>query len=231
MTSYLQRMTKHLLKHKDMKTTIKTLFATALTAIVLTSSAFSGFANAGTVKESVPSKASGYDMIQIKGNVRVYLKQSVKENIEVSVERSADQVSVQQIGNKLLINSTASTPAVVYISLKDLRRIEASDDSYVKTDGNFNLGALQVFLKGNAEADINTKTGSLYTVIKDQSHLKLAGETKDYTSVKEEGSKLNVAKFAALRTSERHPVLAAIDFDEQFLESLKVTSIALRSVK
>lgn len=224
-------MTKHLLKLKDMKTAIKTLFATALTAIVLTSSAFASFAKDGEKNTLSLSKASGYDMILVKGNVKVYLKQAVKENIKVFTNEATDQVSVQQIGRKLVISSTASTPAEVYVSVKDLKRIDVSDEAYVKTDGDFNLSVLQVFLEGRAQANVNAKTGGLYTMIKGHSVLKLSGSTNEHILVRGEESILNVSKLTALKTSSVQPMVAAIDLDAQFAESIDMARVVFKSVK
>ncbi|PYF70687.1 GIN domain-containing protein [Pedobacter nutrimenti] len=214
-----------------MKTAIKTLFATALTAIVLSSTAFSTFAKDGEKTAAELSSASSYNMLQVKGNVRVYLSQGNKENVRVERNSSEDKVAVQKLGNKLLISSEESSPVTVYVTLKDLKRIEAYDQSYVKTEGSFTLPVLQIFLNDQAQADVNVKTAGLYSVTKGHSSLKLSGQADEHILIKEDVSKLKTEGFAALKTESGQRLFTQIDFEAQFTESLKVDHIVAMNRK
>jgi hypothetical protein len=196
------------LKHKDMKTAIKTLFATAFTAIVLTSSAFATFAKEGDKNPSSSEAASGYNMIKVKGNVLVYLCQGTKENVRVETEQSETKVSFKREGNKLLINATGNERATVFLTVKDLKRIEASENALVKSTGRFNLSLLQVFVQDKAKVDVNVVAQDVYTVVKDASTLKISGSTDHHLSEKDNDSNLNVTHFAALKTDSSSPFFA-----------------------
>ncbi|NQX40379.1 hypothetical protein SAMN05421820_105259 [Pedobacter steynii] len=175
-----------------MKTAIKTLFASALTAIVLTSSAFTTFA-----KDTTPVSASAnvkFNKVVVTGNAKVVLVQAHSESITTIDELTAN-TTVQQKGYTLYINSTEQNPATIYISVKDLQRIDASNTAEVKTRGNFDLAVLQIFLKDGAKANVNAKVGSLYTDMKDQSDLKLSGSSAEHNLVRNDVSKLNVTDF------------------------------------
>ncbi|AOM79150.1 GIN domain-containing protein [Pedobacter steynii] len=175
-----------------MKTSIKTLFASALTAIVLTSSAFTTFAK-DTTPVSAPA-AVKFNKVVVTGNAKVVLVQSNSESVTTNDELGAN-TTVQQKGYTLYINSTESSPATIYVNVKDLQRIEASNTAQVKTRGNFDLAVLQIFLKDGAKANVNAKVGSLYTDMKDQSDLKLSGSSAEHHLVRNEVSKLNLNDF------------------------------------
>ncbi|WP_342330394.1 DUF2807 domain-containing protein [Pedobacter sp. FW305-3-2-15-E-R2A2] len=176
-----------------MKTAIKTLIASSLTAIVLTSSAFSTFA-----KDTNPVTATAatvkFNKVVVTGNAKVVLVQAKSESITTNEELTAN-TTVQQKGYTLYINSTEQSPATIYISVKDLQRIDAANTAEVKTSGKFDLAVLQIFLKDGAKANVNAKVGSLYTDMKDQSDLKLSGSSAEHNLVRNDVSKLNLNDF------------------------------------
>ena len=175
-----------------MKTAIKTLFASALTAIVLTSSAFTTFA-----KDTQPVSAAAavkFNKVVVTGNANVILVQGNSESVSTNDELTT-KTTVQQKGYTLYINSTELNPATIYVYVKDLQRIDASNAAQVKTSGNFDLPVLQIFLKDGAKANVNAKVGSLYTDMKDQSDLKLSGSSAEHSLVRNDVSKLNLTDF------------------------------------
>jgi hypothetical protein len=208
-----------------MKTAIQTLFASALTVLVLSSSAFTTFAKDGIEKNtsSHVSAAAGYNMIKVNGNVQVYISQGNKESIRVVTSGAGDKVSVQKEGKKLLISSSEEMPASVYVCVKDLKRIEASDRSSVKSQGNIDLSVLQVFLSEQASAELNVNTEGLYTVVKDGSDLKLSGKSEEHILVKGQSSTVKTTGFVSEKTESSELSFAApVDLDAQFEESLKL---------
>lgn len=176
-----------------MKTSIKTLLASALTAIVLTSSAFTTFAKDKNPVET--AAAVSFNKIVVTGNANVVLVQGTTEGISTYDAFDAANTTVQQKGYTLYINSTEKTPATIYVHVKDLQRIDASNTAVVKTKGNFDLKVLQIFLKDDAKANVNAKVGSLYTDMKDKSDLKLSGSSAEHSLVRNEVSKLNIDGF------------------------------------
>jgi hypothetical protein len=175
-----------------MKTAIKTLIASSLTAIVLTSSAFTTFA-----KEKAPIHSSAtvkFNKVVVTENAKVVLIQSNTETI-TSNEELNENTTVKQKGYTLYINSTEKNPSTIYVHVKDLQRIDASNTAKVKTSGDFDLQVLQIFLKDDAKANVNAKVGSLYTDMQDQSDLKLSGSSAEHHLVRNEVSKLNLNDF------------------------------------
>ncbi|WP_316822423.1 GIN domain-containing protein [Pedobacter gandavensis] len=171
-----------------MKTAIKTLIASTLTAIVLTTSAFTTIA-----KDKSPANkpaAVKFNKVVVTGNANVILVQGNREEVNSYEEMNESNYSVKQKGYTLYINSTDKN--TIYVNVKDLQRIDVANTASVKTKGNFDLAVLQIFLKDEAKANVNANVESLYTDISGASDLKLSGSTKDHSLVKNDVSKLNL---------------------------------------
>lgn len=182
-----------------MKTLVKTLFAVALTAIVLSSSAFASVTSEKNSKE-MEIALLDFNKVVITGNVRVMLIQGNKQGVMIYEDYNRKLTSVLQKGDRLFINSNESEAIHVDVYLKDLQRIDAGNSVQVSTRGKFSLSVLQVFLKDKANAFINADVESLYTVVKDQAGLRLKGSTNDHTLVKDNVARLKMDEFAALTT-------------------------------
>jgi Putative auto-transporter adhesin, head GIN domain len=188
-----------------MKTSIKTLTKSVLAAIVLTSAIFSTSVMAG---EKQPIKISAPKNIQqviVSGNVEVTLVQGTKESINYD-ENNTGKVKVIQDGHALKISSADGSTAKVTVYVKDIFRVQASENAVVKTTGKLNTKYLQLFLNGEAVAEINSNTESLYTVIEGHADLKLNGATQEHILVMGSTPKLNLDRFAALKTQMSAPV-------------------------
>ena len=178
--------------------TLKTLFASALTAIILSATVFASTAAASPL---VAVHTSNLDIKKIKatGNVKVFVAQASSEWVSMD-EENLPKVSLKQIGNTLTISSSERNPVSVTVYVKDIYRIEASDKAVVKTVGKFNVKYLQVLLKDNAIARVKASTESIYTVISDQANLELLGTTDKHIVKKNGIGIINTEKFAALTT-------------------------------
>lgn len=205
-----------------MKTSAKKLFVNALTAVVLSSSAFTAGAASPKTNLSVLSAEIDFNKIVITGNANVELVQSSKQKVLIYETYDKATTSVTQKGDKLFINSNEEQPLTIIVYVKDLQRIDASNTVKVKT-GKFSSSVLQVFLKDKASAFVSAEIGSLYTMIKDNSELKLKGTTKDHVSVKSKVAKLKTESFAALKTT-------STQIEETALVQNNVVSIAKDTV-
>lgn len=184
-----------------MKTSLKSLLALTLTAIVLSTSAFTSVAVAADkAPTGILAPAGPFNKIVVSGNVKLTLVQRSAQDILVNGEFDRGKLSFKQKGYTLFINSTDSETVEITVSVTDLQRIDASKGARVTTAGKFNLEVLQVFLQDNATASVKGKINSLYTVTKDNSDLKLAGTANEHIIVKNRNSILDTEKLAALRT-------------------------------
>jgi hypothetical protein len=183
-----------------MKTSIKTLIATSLTAIVLSSALFTTSVSATEKEPDAILKISAFKRISVKGNVEVTIIQRSNPGISYT-DDNAGTAKVMQDGDNLKITSTSTEKAKLTVYVNDFYRIEASENAIVKTEGKLRTKYLQIFLKGNAHAEINTSSEGLYTVISDQADLKLSGSTDQHTLVMGKSQKLTIDRFAALKTN------------------------------
>jgi hypothetical protein len=182
-----------------MKTSIKTLTKSLLAAIVLTSSIFTTSVMADEKQPTKISAPSNFSKVIVSGNVEITLVQRQKEGIRYNDDNTG-KVKVIQDGYSLKITSEDKEVAKITVYVNNIYRVQASDNAVVKTEGKLDSKYLQLFLKGNAVAEINSKTESLYTVIEDHADLKLSGATQKHILVMGRTQKLNLNSFAALKT-------------------------------
>ncbi|MCX2475943.1 DUF2807 domain-containing protein [Pedobacter sp. MC2016-05] len=193
-----------------MKTSIKTLITSSFTAIVLSTTLFSTSISATEVAPVKVSRVGDFKRISVKGNVEITLIQRSKAGVTYA-DDNIGSAKVFQDGDNLKISSSDKGLTKVIVYVNDIFRIEASENAIVKTEGKLTTKFLQIFLNGNAHADINTSTEGLYTVIKDNADLKLSGSTDSHTLVMGKTQKLTIDKFAALKTNMSSVETVAIE--------------------
>ncbi len=186
-----------------MKTLTKTLFAVALTALVLTSSAFTTFAAGQTTTATTRiTAANGFNKIWVSGNVKIVLTQGEKEIVQVSDSFNPEKTSVLTDGQTLYINSMESSQVTINITVKNLQRIEAYGQSVVLTSNNFDVKYLQLFLSQNATAKIKATVSSIYSVVSDNAVLKISGAADQSTIVASNMNNVKLNDFASLKSSQ-----------------------------
>ncbi|MFD2287153.1 hypothetical protein GJU39_20980 [Pedobacter petrophilus] len=161
--------------------------------------------------EKQPTKIAApksFNKVIISGNVEVTLIQSGNERISYADDNTGN-VKVMQYGSELKISSADQGPAKIIVYVKDIYRVQASGDAVVKTEGKLDVKYLQLILKDHAVASINAKTESLYTIIEDHADLKLSGSTNSHSVVMSNTPKLNLDRFAALKTEMSNPTVGA----------------------
>ncbi|WP_316824742.1 GIN domain-containing protein [Pedobacter miscanthi] len=196
-----------------MKTSIKILTKSLLAAMVLTSSIFTTNVLADEKQPTKVSVPSNFSKVSVSGNVEVTLVQGPREGISYN-DDNAGKVKAIQDGYTLKISSESKEVAKVTVYVKNIYRVQASENAVVKTTGKLDTKYLQVFLKENAMVEINSNTESIYTVIEGNSDLKLKGATQNHILVMGKTQKLNLDRFAALKTEMNTP------------QSLQIASLA-----
>jgi Putative auto-transporter adhesin, head GIN domain len=179
-----------------MKTSIKNLFAVALTSLVLTSSAFAA-TDVKSNQVTVLNQVKNISKIEVKGNVEIILVQAPVESVKVYDSYYAKNALVQQQDGVLRISSFQKETLTVAVYVRNLSSIEAADNATVTTLGKVNFLSLNVVLTGKAKADLNASTVSLTTVVKDNAILNLGGYTTDLYATMGSQANLNMEKFKA----------------------------------
>lgn len=211
-----------------MKTSTKTLFATVLTGIVLTSSAMTTFAAGSMTTNEISTSivkpqasVKGVNRIWASGNVKVILTQDEKEGIAAGENFNAETTFIQRRGNTLYINSLESGQVTINVSLKDLQRVEAAGSATVVTSNNFDVKHLQVFVSQGAKVKLSAISASLYTVVSDDAVLKMSGSTDQHTLIASNMKNVKLDSFVSLRTSSRVADYAAIKSNKLIANRLK----------
>lgn len=179
-----------------MKTSIKTLFAAALSVLVLTSSAFAS-TDVKSNQVTVLNQVKNISKIEVKGNVDIILVQAPAESVKVYDSYYAKNALVQQQYGILRISSFQKETLTVAVYVRNLSSIVAADNATVTTLGKINFLSLDVVLTGKAKADLNTNTVNLTTVVKDNAILNLSGYTTDLYASMGAQANLNLAQFKA----------------------------------
>lgn len=146
---------------------------------------------------------SSIKKVIISGNVEVTLVQSPKSKTLYKNDNNA-YVQVKQVGNSLVVgtkNSTETAKITVYVD--QIYRVDASGNAVVQASDALNLEYLQIFLKDNAKADINSTTLGLYTSLIGSSELKLQGTTGNHVIAMDALSKITMEKFSATKTEKK----------------------------
>ena len=190
-----------------MKTLTKTVFATVLAAVVLTSSAMTTLAADST---KVVATSNQFNKIWVSGNVKVILTQSNKEGVYVESQFNPENTFVNTVGQTLYINSTESETVTINVSVKDLQRIQAAGNAEVLTSKKLDVKYLQVLLSQNAKARINARVGSLYTVVNDDAKLKMSGLAGEHTLI---ASNMKNVKFSGFVSFDKGQNGSEILFD------------------
>lgn len=183
-----------------MKTSIKTLVALAITAVVLTGSTVNTFGS-DLKKETVLAEVKKVNKINISGNVELILVQSTNESVKVYDDYYAKNALVQQKNGELRISSFNKETLTVVVYVNSLTEITATDNAKVKTSGKFNTLALDINLKDNATASLDINTLSLFTNVADSANLTLTGSTESYASLMGSLAQVNMTKFTSESTN------------------------------
>ncbi|MEH3112308.1 GIN domain-containing protein [Pedobacter terrae] len=184
-----------------MKTSIKTLITLLCAATTLTVIHPNNL-RAAENNSMIFQKIQDFRKIVIRGNIEVTLVQQPKIGISYTNDNQG-KVKVTQQGEVLnIINAdTEKCKLIVYIS--DIYRIEANENAIVKTEARLSTKFLQIILKDNAIADIETSSEGLYTEILDNSTLKLKGNTNHHALVMGKAPSLIIDGFASVQTEVR----------------------------
>lgn len=203
-----------------MKTSIKTLFAAALTLVVLTSSAFAS-TDAKLNNVTVLNQVKNISKLEVKGNVDVILVQAPTESVKVNDSYYSKNALVQEKDGVLRISSFEKERLTVTVYVRNLSSIEAGDNATVKTFGKISFLSLDVILKDKATADINATTINLYTSIKDNAKLVLSGSTSEHYAILGSQAKMSMDQFIADNATVNTiaPVYAKVAVAKQALNS------------
>lgn len=183
-----------------MKTQIKTLFAIALSAIICTTGTVAASAAGLTPSIEKAAYPKGVKKIIASGNVEIVVVQGKSEAVRYLGD-SHCRARITQQGDALRIVSTENEPERIEVSVKDIYRIEASGRAKVITRDALSMQYLQIILRDDATADVNANVEGLYTLLQDQSVLKLRGSANDHSLSMSRVASITMDRFNSLRSN------------------------------
>lgn len=139
------------------------------------------------------AKLQDFKKITIDGNVSVTLVSSNNFGIIYDDENSGN-AKVLQKGNSIRITGLTKQVTAVTIYVKDIYRIEASDNVTIKTNGKLRTQYLQVYLRDNANAELEVNNNGMQAQLKGNSSIRLSGKTDDIQIEASESTKMSIDK-------------------------------------
>ncbi|RZL48696.1 MAG: hypothetical protein EOP00_08585 [Pedobacter sp.] len=181
-----------------MKTSIKTLCATGLIALAISTSTVYANTSLNTTTISASAvKISSVKKLIISGNAEVTIVQNANSKVLYTNDGNTN-VSVKKVGDAVYVTSKTNAKITIYVD--DIYRIEASENAVVNNESTLALKYLQVFLKDFANVDLDATTENLYTSIKNKSNLTLTGDTDMYKIDMDKSSRIALDQFKSKNT-------------------------------
>lgn len=178
-----------------MKTSIKNLIATSIACLTLLAAAPMVKADAGNM--TILKEVKKVNRVNVAGNVNLILVQSNDEHVKIYDNYYQKNAYIQERDGELRISSYDKETLTVVVYVKNLNSLTASDNAKVSTFGQLSTLELNVTLKDNAKANLNTNTITLNTNLSGSSDLVLAGASLDYMASINQSAKVNMDTFAA----------------------------------
>ncbi|GAA4911145.1 GIN domain-containing protein [Mucilaginibacter defluvii] len=179
-----------------MKTTI-------ITIATICSLAF-GSVNAATTDKFDDSAATvlndvkNINKIEVRGNVELYVSNSVNDRVKVYNRYYTESALVQNNNGVLRISSYSAKKLVVWVSANDLRSITAFDNATIKSFGTLSAINLNVTLNNKATAQLNIDSYSADIKVNDNAKADLTGSVNDYAINYGGSTSVNYGKLVAM---------------------------------
>ena len=158
------------------------LFA-GLSGIVSGCDAVDGLHGDGNVLKET-RKVSGFDAVDVSGAFDIILKQGTTEEVTVEADANLLPVIVTEVtGTTLRIDTRKPVHHVttmrVYITLKDLNKIDVSGAVDISTDGRLSLQNLSVDASGSSDSKMDLAVQRLELDCSGASKMKFSGSAVD----------------------------------------------------
>jgi Putative auto-transporter adhesin, head GIN domain len=188
-----------------MKTSIVTI---AIALVSVFGIGQSGFAATRSTEEATTlAEVTKINKIEIHGNVELFVSDAPNDRVKVYNKYYANNALVQDQNGVLRITSYASQKLVVWVSVSDLRKISAYDNSEVKSFGKLSAIELDVKLYNNALVQLDLDTYSTTVSLNDHAKADLSGTVTTGAIHYDKSSYLNVTNLSAAN------VVKKVNFD------------------
>jgi hypothetical protein len=164
-----------------MKTTIFTMVAVMIMAVVTTKNTYANANNNNDEVSTVLKNVSKISKIEIHGNVELYVSDGTADQVKVYNKYYSESALVQSRDGVLRISSYANQKLVVWVTAADLQAIAAYDNAEVKSFGKLARLDFEVNLYNTASAQLNIEAYKATVNVNDNAKASLTGNVNDYS--------------------------------------------------
>ncbi len=164
-----------------MKKTATILFA-ALLGVTVSLHAQERISGNGHMKKETRPAGRAFDEISSSGKYRILLKQGSTHAIEIEADENILPYLETEIDDNELslhpkkgYNISPSKPITVWITLANLKEINASGQAEIVTEGTFKGASLETNFSGRVDAKLNVQYEKLEVAISGSGKMKLSG--------------------------------------------------------
>lgn len=164
-----------------MKTTILTMVAVMIMAVVTTQNSYANVNNNNDGAGVVLTNISKINKIEIHGNVELYVSDGTADQVKVYNKYYSEGALVQSQKGVLRISSYKNEKLVVWVTAADLQTITAYDNAEVRSFGNLKKLELEVNLYNTASANLKLEAYKANVSVNDNAKATLTGNVNDYS--------------------------------------------------
>ncbi len=179
---------------------------------------------------------SPFDKIKITGVFTVYLSQGDTESVKVEIDDNLQQyVDVHNSGQTLILSIKKgvdfgkTTENNIYVTLKDIDRLDISGVCTVKTQTALNCNNLELKVSGVANGELELYCDQLNVGLGGVSNLDITGKTKDFNVKKDGVGSLNAADMKAQNATVRNSGVGSVSVYAS--EELALNNSGVGSIK
>jgi hypothetical protein len=182
---------------KNLKIKIVTTLYVVLFILIVVSVAQKVMASENNKTLTVLNEKTPIHKIFAKGNVQVFISQGDVQDIKVGNNYYAENALTQVEDGTLRISSFEKEKLTVWVTVKDLRSVEAYDHALVYSLNQFRAIDFKVTLGNQAVAVLDIQAFDLTSEISDSSQLKLKGFSEFHQVIAHDASNADITKFIA----------------------------------
>ncbi len=155
--------------------------------------------NAATKHNTVTvlEKVSKINNIEVHGNVQVYVSDGPADQVKVYNDYYAENALVQSQNGTLRISSYKAEKLVVWVTVNELKSINAYDNAEVSSFGKLAEIELNVNLFDNATANLNLDAYSADVNVNDHAKANLTGAASECNLTYAQAATVNHVNFTA----------------------------------
>jgi hypothetical protein len=186
-----------------MKTTILTMVAVMIMAVVTTKNTYANVNNNNDDATSVTLTQMGkINKIEIRGNVELFVSDGTADQVKVYNKYYSESALVQSQNGVLRITSYKNQKLVVWVTAADLQAISAYDNAEVKSFGKLERVDLEVNLYNTASADLNLDAYKATINVNNRAKANISGAVNDYNLTQDQSATVNQSNLATINSSK-----------------------------